>query len=340
MNVLARTGMTATLLLCALAPAGPAVAAPLFDTHEPLAITLEGPLKDLVRRRKGDDRYAFTLRAGGIDHAVTLSSRGKSRLVTCSFPPLRLEFDAPPPANSPFAGQHRLKLVTHCKDRDDNVQNVPKEYAAYRLFNHLSPVSYAVRPLDVEYRDTGGRHDGAFPAFAIEATGAMAERVGGAEVEISGVTLGSLDDTQEARVYLFQYLIGNTDWSLVAPLHEEICCHNGKLVEIDGTRFYVPYDFDRSGLVNAGYAKPARSLRIRSVTQRIYRGFCRLPDEALRGAIDDSVAMRGELLGVVDAVPWAGTETRGEMRDFLEEYFREASDADALMAQFERDCID
>ena len=67
----------------------------------------------------------------------------------------------------------------------------------------------------------------------------MPARVGGVEVEIPGVTLGGLDDTQEARVYVFQYLIGNTDWSLVTALEEEDCCHNGKLVDRDGSLLVV-----------------------------------------------------------------------------------------------------
>ena len=36
----------------------------------------------------------------------------------------------------------------------------------------------------------------------------------------------------------------------------------------------LPYDFDQAGIINASYAVPSGSLRIRSVRQRVYRGFC------------------------------------------------------------------
>jgi len=48
---------------------------------------------------------------------------------------------------------------------------------------------------------------------------------------------------------LFQYMIGNTDYSIVA-LHNVIMLDDAK-----GVRRTVPYDFDYSGLVNAHYAR-------------------------------------------------------------------------------------
>ena len=47
----------------------------------------------------------------------------------------------------------------------------------------------------------------------------------------------------------------------------------------------VPYDFDFAGVIDAKYAVPSEKLDIRSVRQRLFRGFCR-PEEVVRGAID------------------------------------------------------
>ncbi len=51
---------------------------------------------------------------------------------------------------------------------------------------------------------------------------------------------------------VFQYMIGNTDWSVRA-------LHNVVLLKEDPTALpiVVPYDFDWCGLVNAPYAVPA-----------------------------------------------------------------------------------
>ena len=68
---------------------------------------------------------------------------------------------------------------------------------------------------------------------------------------------------------MFEYLIGNTDWSLQYQ-------QNIKLIARDSLSvpYTVPYDFDHAGMVNAPYALPAEELQMRSVRERRYRGYC------------------------------------------------------------------
>ena len=72
-------------------------------------------------------------------------------------------------------------------------------------------------------------------------------------------------------------MIGNTDWSVRKGPGTEECCHNGKVVAPPDSRdgwVVLPYDFDQSGIINARYAVPSDKLPIKSVRQRLYRGFC------------------------------------------------------------------
>jgi hypothetical protein len=63
-------------------------------------------------------------------------------------------------------------------------------------------------------------------------------------------------------------MIGNTDWSALRA-------HNvAHIRAAGGAVSAVAYDFDFSGIVDAPYARPPPELRIRRVTQRVYRGFC------------------------------------------------------------------
>ena len=57
-------------------------------------------------------------------------------------------------------------------------------------------------------------------------------------------------------MFVFQYLIANTDWGYVKADDDDACCHNGDLFEIDNQVVFVPYDFDLAGLVNSRYAFP------------------------------------------------------------------------------------
>ena len=85
-----------------------------------------------------------------------------------------------------------------------------------------------------------------------------------------------------ALLDVFQYLIGNTDWSAFAGPRGEDCCHNVvPYVRADGTFVPVAYDFDASGIVNPPHAAPDQRLPIRNVRQRLYRGRCRAPPPAL-----------------------------------------------------------
>jgi hypothetical protein len=67
---------------------------------------------------------------------------------------------------------------------------------------------------------------------------------------------------------VFQYMIGNTDWSV--PYLQNIIL----LSKDSGSPFAVPYDFDHAGIVDAPYAKPAEELELSSTRQRLYRGYC------------------------------------------------------------------
>ena len=74
-------------------------------------------------------------------------------------------------------------------------------------------------------------------------------------------------------------MIANPDWAATAGPDPKECCHNVKLIgpeptTPDDTLYALAYDFDSSGLVDAKYAVPAEGLGIRSVTQRVYRGYC------------------------------------------------------------------
>ena len=69
---------------------------------------------------------------------------------------------------------------------------------------------------------------------------------------------------------LFQYLIGNTDFSPLSSIEGD-CCHNAKLIGEESLEpvHPVPYDFDSSGWVDRALRRaPPEQLPIREVTQR------------------------------------------------------------------------
>ncbi len=119
------------------------------------------------------------------------------------------------------------------------------------------------------YRDTG-RRDRTVEryAFFTEHFSALAARQGAEVLPTENFDPQEADATELATLELFEFMIGNTDWSAVSA-------HNVAHIRTPaGAVTAVGYDFDFSGLVNAPYALPPPQLKLRRVTQRLYRGFC------------------------------------------------------------------
>jgi len=329
------------LTLVLLVHVSHASASSLFEDNTVLEINLSGPISSLFEEKNDSRQLPFVLRANDLEHTIKVRVRGKSRRRVCSFPPLRLNFAANDTVQSVFQDQNKLKLVTHCRDRGSVHASTLKEYAAYRIFNLVSDVSYRVRLLHITYTDTdGGLKEKEFDryGFLIESASALAERVGGQAEHVTGVSLRSLDNQQAATVYIFQYLIGNTDWSLVTADEDDTCCHNGDLLKIGSVRFYVPYDFDLSGLVNAIYARPDPSLNISRVTQRRYRGYC-ISTDALHDALSAIKARQVDILDVISQLPGLSQKETEATVKYLEKFFDKANDDDKIVRSFERACL-
>lgn len=329
-------------LAIGLAAAGPVDGAPLFEEEAVLEIGLTGPFSELFSNRAERVEYPFTLETGGAGFELDVRVRGKSRIRVCDFPPLRLNFERGHTAGTAFAGQHRLKLVTHCINDDRGEIDLLEEYVAYRLFRVLSDFSYRVRLLRLRYADSTGKLDhGARErfGFVIESTRELAARTGTEPLDVAALGLSRVHSDQAARVFVFQYLIGNTDWSFVTSDGEQHCCHNGKLLSGGDGIYYVPFDFDLAGLVNAPYAKPDPSLRLRNVRKRRYRGYC-MDDAALQSALRQVVAERANLLGVAASTPGLDAADRTRITEYLESFFERAADEQKMLKSFARQCLD
>ena len=327
------------LILLGISPASHGSA--LFEDNAVLEVSVIGPLTTLLEDQRSRAQLPFVLRANGVDHAIELRVRGKSRLEVCRFPPLRLKFVADDTLGTVFAEQNKLKLVTHCRPGDSYQTSALREFAAYRIFNLISEVGYRVRLLHITYIDTAeGRKKKTSSryGFLIESAAALALRTNGTPLNDKGISVASLDKQHAAKVFIFAYLIGNTDWSLVRAKDDDKCCHNGDVFDIGPSRYFVPYDFDLSGIVNARYAWTNPAVRISKVTQRKYRGYC-IPADALKLGLIHIKGLRADILDVIDEVPGLSLKDRQKTFKFLDGFFSRASDEDKLLRRFERYCL-
>ncbi len=337
--------MIGTMLTAALASAAPAT--PLFADDAPIAITIQGPLNEIARSaERSMAAHNATLAVTGTADTlpVRLSARGITRRKssTCSFPPLRVEFPQKPAPSSLFAGQRRLKLVTHCQQSESFQQYVLLEYSAYRIFSLIDPTSFRVRLASIDYSEPDGRKPISRLGFFIEDLDDIARRNGYADAKVGiRINPAQLDPRYAARVAMFEYMIGNLDWSMHAGPPGDECCHNVRLLTAaPGRPPYIPlaYDFDYSGLVDAPYAVPPESLMVSNVRQRMYRGYCRHNREALAVAADFR-ARRPAIEALYAQMPAMSERTRGKAVAYLSGFFRDIASDESVRGKLFKTCI-
>jgi hypothetical protein len=124
-----------------------------------------------------------------------------------------------------------------------------------------------------------------------------------------------LQDTCAIRFDMFQYMIGNTDYSTVY-------LHNAKLFRTKSNVLLpVAYDFDMSGFVSAPYASADPVLGIESVHERIYRGFCR-GDAVTESVRNQYLNLEPTILGIIDKhQPLFSERELSGMKRFIKEFF-------------------
>jgi hypothetical protein len=254
---------------------------PLFQSDEILNLNLEADFKTVFDVT--DDSTWFPCRIALTDNAglektinIQVRSRGKTRRASdvCSFSPLRLNFPKSETKNTPFEGQKTIKLVTHCNKSGNYEQNTIIEYLIYKAYNVLTDSSFKVRPAMINYIYSGKKADTVRRfAFFIEREKYLADRLNGIEMETPKMNPNLLNPFQSCMMDIFQYMIGNTDYS-------SWDLHNIILLSDSSSRFPpfpVPYDFDWSGLISAAYAVPHPLIGTEKVTERVYRGFLKEP---------------------------------------------------------------
>jgi hypothetical protein len=335
---LARGGTAAALSLhVAVAPvlAQGSPSAPLFASEAPIAITLAADFSLLEGDRDDEapERPATVTLEDGTALEAQLRTRGNFRRekANCFMPPLRINLRTGQLGGTAFEGQDKLKIVGNCRPgRRSYEVLVLREYLAYRALQAITDEAFRVRLAHITYVDESGAADPRTEyAFFIEDDEQLAARLG---ARVFGLDEGrnllpqAFAVVPATRLAIFQYMIGNTDWSDMAE-------HNVLLLQRGAGAVAIPYDFDFSGLVGAPYATPAPDIGLDDVRERRYLGWCRPPGvaEAVLGEVQ---AARDEIIAVVEGFDGLDEGERQSMLDYLTPFFDSIQTPERARATF------
>lgn len=316
------------LLLLWLYGAAPPVAQPaaisIFDLIQAggvSTIVLETDLEALLARRTSDDEVPAVLRfpdgEGELQPwELQVHVRGNFRRMRCDFPPLKFNFSKKQLAERGLADHNNLKLVTHCLDDWRGEEYLLREYVIYQMYRRLTDTSYRAQLVEIEYRNTATGRSLQRYGILLEDEKELAARLDSELCEdCYAVPQKQFREDLLAVHDLFQYMIGNADWS-------PKLLKNLKLLKPENGAPYalVPYDFDYSGLVNPYYAPRPSHLGIVSLKERVYLGF---PHEAdrLQEAYDCLRRLQPAFFNVIRDCPGLKRQARREIIKYIDSFY-------------------
>ncbi len=311
----------------------------LFDTDDVLHITLSGNIRPLLKNRVGSPtNHSLTLAYAKEDGSkqaipVEVKTRGHFRRMkgNCSYPPLLIQFSADSAhLSSVFREQRNLKLVMPCKGD----QYIVREWLVYELYNLVTPQSFRARLVKVNLEDDESpKPSTPFYGILLEEENLMAKRNRMVSVERKVKPMQTKTDAF-LTMAVFEYLIGNTDWSVQY-------LQNIKLLAADSTAFpptAVPYDFDHAGIVDAPYAQPAEELRMRSTRERRYRGYCVQDMMVFESTIARYNQLKPDIYRVYTECPLLDEKYIKSTVQYLNEFYATVNDPKLWQKEFAYPC--
>jgi hypothetical protein len=355
--------LRATGLICALllsSAATPALqkagSSDLLNGTEPIAVTLEAPIKELFAKGEEDENFSvagkLSYKDPGTGTDVTrdaqVSVRGHTsrRETECAFPKLKLK----------FTDGGELKIGTHCGESSDdalspkygrlaNEKSPRREALVYRLLQAAEVPTLRTRPITVTYADKG-QAPLTRKAMLVEDDGDAKKRLKGtAEIAMEQFgdarTRGALADA--ARIALGEAMIGNFDWHLKnfpedvyrgnvkKPIWNVLAFDRG-----DGKAALLAKDFDLAGMVvgrhswfktifNPAYVTSRSEIEIEvlSQVQRTRSLYTRAELDALRRSFTER---KGAIYAVLDQAADVDAQGREIARKYLDSFFGAITD--------------
>ena len=312
----------------------------LFDSDDLLEITLRFDIS-YYKKKKSDVEYLdavltyFINEKDSVSKNIKVRARGNVRRTgICDFPPLMLNFKMKDSGGAEFSGINKLKLVPYCRVGYQDL--ILREYLVYKLYNVLTDLSYRVRLFKITYINTSKDKKPITQfGFAIEPKELLEKRFSSKEISTQGLSQRSVKPEILDKMAIFNYMIGNTDWSV--PIQHNVLLLSQSQSTTVNENLIVPFDFDYAGIVNAEYAVPFETLPIKTVRDRFYMAVCR-DETTLKNSLSEFYEKKNDFYKIVNDFPYLNERSKKEMIMYLDGFFNQIDNRNTLMNRLLDDC--
>jgi len=309
----------------------------LFNTDEVLNIVLKGDLRSVLKDRSNNPKdhpleLSYKEDSTEIKIPVQVKTRGHFRKLSgnCDYPPLLIQFPKDGvKLNSVFREQSKLKLVMPCKGDE----YVVREWLVYKLYNLVTPNSFKARLVKVTLEDPKNKKSPApFYGILLEEEKQLAKRNGSTSIERK-IRPQETETDLFLKMTVFEYMIGNTDWSVEFMQNIKLLMPEKAIVPIA-----VPYDFDHAGIVNTSYAAPAPELQLSSIRERRYRGYCITDMKAFDNAIVLYNRLKNDIYKTYTSCSLLDSKYIKSTIQYLDEFYETINTPKKLQKEFSYPC--
>lgn len=312
----------------------------LFDTDDIFEISLKFDIT-YYKKQRSDVEYLdavltyYNSKTDSVTKNIKVKARGETRrTVLCDFPPLLLNFKMKDSKGTEFKGINKLKLVPYC--RVGYEKYILKEYLVYKLYNLLTDYSFRVRLCRVNYINTSKSKKAMTQfGFVIEPVSLLERRTKTKEITYPGSSQRTVKPEILDRAAIFNYMIGNTDWSV--PVRHNILMLSDLKSEYSNENIIVPYDFDSSGFVDTDYAVPFETLPIKSIRERLYMALCR-SEADFKKDLAAFYEKKDAIYKVINDFPYLNTREKKELVKYLSDFFTGIEKKDMTVKRLLYDC--
>jgi len=317
----------------------------LFEDDKIMEITLGFDLTTYFKSKPKDQYLQANLtihlsKTDSISRDIGLKTRGIWRNQNCTFAPIELDIKKAKFSYTDLNKISKLKLAPQCNFNKINEDYILREYLAYKLFNVLTDTSFRVRLVTVNYVDTQKKRKPIKQfAFFIEPLDMLTARTNCTTVKIKTLNQKSIIPRIMDRLSIFNYMIGNYDWS-VPGQHNVTVIKSQGFDPNGGLGIAIPHDFDWTGLVNPSYAIPTEEIGIENVRERKFYGICR-PKEVYRQELDMFLAKKDEFYKVINEFPYLSNQVKKDLTSYLDGFFNQLTgNKDKILYNLTNTCKD